>query len=286
MEHELFDYSPIVERPAINWPNGARVAFYVGVNIEEYPAGVPGPGPIPPTIGLDPDPGNAGWRDYAPRVGIWRMMDAMDAAGVRGSVLLNSDVCKVNPQIIEAGNERGWVWLAHGKVNTTLQANMEEDAEREYLEQQVADIESSTGQRPRGWLGPGLTETHNTPRLLAELGFNYVLDWVNDDQPYHFNVPGMASVPYDIDLNDMTAWGTRNMNAWDWERTLLDKLEVLIEDSRSSVMALALHPFIVGHPHRVKYLKSLLRTIADTKEVWVTTSDEIADHFHKEHPAK
>jgi len=196
MENELYGYSPIVERAPIHWPGGARVAFYVGLNVEHFQLDGPSTSLIEATASLVPDALNYGWRDYGARVGIWRLMESLDRHGIRASALLNSDVCERYPQIIEAGRRRDWAWLAHGRTNSALHAGMTEAEERAVLADIVTTIETATGQRPHGWMGPALTETFRTPALLAELGLSYVLDWTNDDQPYRLNVPGMFSVPY------------------------------------------------------------------------------------------
>ena len=282
MENELYDYSPIVSRPRLEWPGGERVAFYIGLNLEHYHVDAPSTSIAPVTAGLVPDPMNYGWRDYSPRVGVWRLIELLDELGLRASVLLNSDVCKRYPQIIEAGNERGWAWLAHGQNNSTLQNAMTaSDAEREYLREMVETIETATGRRPRGWLGPALTETFQTPRLLRELGFTYLLDWCSDDQPYPLRIPGMISVPYTVELNDITLFVGRNLSGRDYEQLVADQLEQLLADGESTgrVMALALHPFVISQPFRHKYLARALQRIASTEGVWVTTSDEIAEHF-------
>jgi allantoinase len=178
-------------------------------------------------------------------------------------VLLNSDVCERYPQIIEAGRTRDWAWLAHGKTNSMLQTGMPVEEERALLRDVVDTIEKATGQRPRGWLGTGLTETFKTPELLAERGLSYLLDWTNDDQPYPLNVPGMLSVPYSVEL------------------MIKDQFDQLYADSADSgrVMALALHPFVIGQPFRHKYLDQALGYIANHPGVWLTTSDEIAEHY-------
>ena len=84
---------------------------------------------------------------------------------------------------------------------------MAREEERRFLTDVVNAITAATGRRPKGWMGPGLTETSNTPDLLAELGLSYVLDWTNDDQPYRLNVPGMLSVPYSVEINDLLLFG-------------------------------------------------------------------------------
>lgn len=202
MNQKLFDYSPIINRPKLEFPNGAKVAFWVGLNIEDYQVDKPSTSIFGGTAGLVPDPLNYGWRDYSPRVGVWRTMEVLDKHGIRASVLLNSDICKNYPEIIEEGNKRDWTWLAHGKNNSILQANMSIDEERAYLQEVVSTIKAHTGKEPRGWLGPALSETFNTPNLLEELGLTYILDWCNDDQPFKLNTNkrNMISVPIRLKL--------------------------------------------------------------------------------------
>jgi allantoinase len=281
MDNQLFDYSPITERPPLAWPGGARVAFYLGLNIEHYQVDRPSTSIFGGTAGLSPDPLNYGWRDYGPRVGIWRLIESIDRLGLRASVLLNSDVCSRYPQIIEAGRERGWAWLAHGRDNSTFEAGMSADEERAYLAEVVDTIEKATGSRPKGWLGPALTETFETPRLLAGLGLSYVLDWCNDDQPYRLNVDGMLSVPYSIEVNDVTLFVGKSLSGPDFRQIVIDQFDQLYADSATSgrVMALCLHPFIVNQPFRHRYLVEALEYIAGHGDVWLTTSDEIADHY-------
>ncbi|MFB1047075.1 polysaccharide deacetylase family protein [Streptomyces chrestomyceticus] len=281
MDNALFDYSPIVDREPIHWPGGARVAFYVGLNVEHYQVDRPSTSIFPGTAGLAPDPLNYGWRDYGPRVGIWRLIESLDRHGLRASVMLNSDVTRHYPQIIEAGRARGWAWVAHGRDNSTFQADMSVEDERAYLTEVVGTIEAATGRRPRGWLGPALTETFRTPELLAGLGLDYVLDWANDDQPYRLNVPGMLSVPYSIEVNDISLFVGKNLSGPDFVRIVEDQLDQLYADSATSgrVMSLVLHPFVINQPFRHKYLDQALEHIANHPGVWLTTSDEIAEHY-------
>jgi allantoinase len=283
MDNHLFDYSPIIHRPKLEWPNGARVAFWVGLNVEHYEVDKPGTSIFGGTAALQPDPLNYGWRDYAPRVGIWRMMDVLDKYGIRASVLLNSDVCRVYPQIIDEGNKRNWIWLAHGKNNTIFEAGMSLDEERGYLTDVVRTIAQSTGKQPKGWLGPALTETFNTPELLAELGLSYVLDWCNDDQPYPLRVKAgrMISVPYSIEMNDISLFVGKSLSGPDFAQMVMDQFDVLYDEGAHSgrVMCLALHPFVINQPFRHKYLDKALEYIAGRSDVWLTTSDEIADWY-------
>jgi allantoinase len=249
--NQLFDYSPITERPPIRWPGGARVAFYIGLSIDHS---------------LVPDPLDAGWRDYGARVGIWRTIQSLDRYGMRASALLDADAATRYPQIVEAGLDRDWAWLGHG---------------RGHLAEAVDTIASVTGQRPRGWLGPARPETFQTAALLAELGLRYVLDWTNDDQPYRLNVPGMLSVPYSLELNDLGLFLFRNLSGPEFVQVVKDQFEQLYADAEHSgrVMALALHPFVIGQAFRRRYLDQALADLAARPGIWLTTSDEIAEHY-------
>ncbi|GAA2115764.1 polysaccharide deacetylase family protein [Actinomadura alba] len=282
VENELFDYSPITDRAPIRWPGGARVAVYIGLNVEHFLVDRPSTSIWPGTADLVPDALNYGWRDYGPRVGIWRTIESLDRHGIRASVLLNSTVADHYPQIVKAGLNRNWAWLAHGRTNSILQAGMTLDEERRFLTDVVDTITAATGQRPRGWMGPGLTETFNTPALLAELGLSYVLDWTNDDQPYRLNVPGMLSVPYSVELNDLLLFG-KGTTGPEFVQIVKDQYEQLHADSEHSgrVMALALHPFVTGQPFRHKYLDQALEYLAAQPDIWLTTSDEIAEHYQR-----
>lgn len=280
MENTLFEYSPITERQAIEWPGGARVAVYVGLNVEHFLLDRPSTSIWPGTADLVPDALNYGWRDYGVRVGIWRTMRTLDRHGVRASVLLNSDVARHYPQIIKAGVERNWAWLAHGRTNSVPHANLTEAEERAELTGIVDTIAAATGSCPRGWMGPGLTETLNTPRLLAELGLDYVLDWTNDDQPYRLTVPGMISVPYTVELNDIGLFVGKTTSGPEFVRIVRDQYEQLSSDGGGRVMALALHPFVIGQAFRARYLDQALEFLAAQPDVWLTTSDEIATHYH------
>ncbi len=283
MENKLYAHSPIIRRPKLQFPNGARVAFWIGLNIEHYELDKPSTSIFGGTAGLVPDPLNYGWRDYAPRVGLWRMTEILDKHGIRASVLLNSDVCKHYPEIIEEGNKRNWVWLAHGKNNSTLQAGMDIDQERAYLTDIVTTLKKSTGKAPKGWLGPALSETFNTPDLLEDLGITYICDWCNDDQPFKLNTKRgkMISVPYSIEVNDIPLFVGKSFSGEDFYQLLVDQFDVLYEEGKHTgrVMCVALHPFITGLPFRSKYLDKALAYITSHRDVWLPTSDEIAEWY-------
>jgi allantoinase len=288
MDNTLYTYSPITERPVLAWPDGKRLAFYIGLNIEHYRIDAPSTSIFGGTTGLVPDPLNYGWRDYGPRVGIWRMIETLDRLGLRASAIVNSDVMGRYPQIVEAGAERDWAWIAHGRDNSTFHTAMEPEDERVYLRSVVDTIDAATGRRPHGWLGPSLTETSMTPAILAELGLEYTLDWCCDDQPFALDVDcerPFLSVPYSIELNDVSLFVGKSLSGADFQQIVIDQFDQLYADSADSgrVMALCLHPFIVNQAFRHKYLEKALEHIVSTSGVWCCTSDDIATWYLANH---
>ncbi|MFN0301974.1 MAG: polysaccharide deacetylase family protein [Burkholderiales bacterium] len=284
-EHDRFAYSAIVDRPPLRWPNGARVAVWVIPNIEHFLFDRPSTSVTSATIQCVPDVLNYSWRDFGARVGVWRMMDVMERYGVKGTVALNSDVCARYPRIIEAGNKLGWEWMGHGSNNSILLNQQSEDEERALIRHIVQTIQAGTGKKPRGWLGPALTESHRTLDLLAEAGIEYVGDWVNDEQPYPMRVKSgsMISIPYSIEVNDIPVFVDQKKTGEEFSRLICDEFDGLYEDGAKTgrVMAIALHPFLIGHAHRAKYFAQALAHVTSRIEVWVTTGGEIIDYYKK-----
>ncbi len=285
-EHDRFPYSAIVDRPVLRWPGGARVAVWIIPNIEHFLFDRPSASVTQVTTRYVPDVLNYSWRDYGVRVGVWRMLEIMERHGFRGTAALNADACDRYARILEEGRRLGWEWMAHGTNNSTIVNQQTEDEERALIGAVARTVERATGTRPRGWLGPALTESHRTPDLLAEAGFEYVADWVNDEQPYPLRVRSGAliSIPYSIEINDIPAFLDGHRSAEDFARMICDQFDVLYEDGAKTgrVMAICLHPFLIGHPYRSKYLDRALAHIASRQDVWRATGHEIVA-WYREH---
>jgi allantoinase len=284
-EHARFLYSAIVDRKPLRWPKGARVAVWVVPNIEHFLFDRPATSVTHVTTAFVPDVLNYSWRDYGVRVGIWRLMEVMERHGFKGTVALNSDVCDHYPRIIEEGNRLGWEWMGHGTNNSTLINRQSEEEERALIAGVVKTIEKSTGAHPRGWLSPALSESHRTLDILAENGIEYVGNWVNDEQPYPMRVKSgtMLSMPYSIEINDIPAFLDQKQSGEAFGRMICDQFDGLYEDGAKSgrVMAICLHPFLIGHPHRSKYFAQALAHIASRQEVWLAKGGEIAEWYKK-----
>jgi allantoinase len=274
-----FPYSPIIDRPALRWPNSARVAVWVIPNIEFFPLDATITGELPIVPNLLP------WarRDYGNRIGVFRLMDLMAKRNIRGTVALNSDICREHPRIIEAAMDLKWEFMGHCETNTKPLHRLEPEAEAASIKSTLSIIEKATGQRPKGWLGAGLNETWHTLDYLSAGGVRYIADWANDDEPYVMDVgnPKMVSIPYTIELNDITVLTREYQSTYEFAEIIRRQFEVLYEEGGRSakVMAIALHPWIIGVPHRIRALGAAFDVIANHQDVWFATGSEIVEAY-------
>lgn len=280
----LFDYWPYDNRPKIEWPDGARVAFWVAPNIEFYeldPAVNPHrkawPRPIPDISGY-------GTRDYGNRVGHMRMMRVLDRYGVRGSISLSTALCDHHPEIIELCKERGWEFFSHGIYNTRYTYGMDEAQERAMIEDAMETIEKHTGQKCSGYLAPALTHTDITMDLFAEAGGIYTCDLFHDDQPTPVRVRSgqkFISVPYSLEMNDTIVYAVNKIEPRRYGEMIKANFDRLYEEGKESgvVMCVPLHAYQVSHPHRLAAFEEALEYITGHSDVWVTTGREIAEYY-------
>jgi len=285
----LYDFWPYKDRPKISWPGGARIAFWVAPNIEFYELDPPLNPARKPWARPTPDILHYAQRDYGNRAGHWRMMEAMDRCGVRGSISLSVALCQHHPEIIAACVERDWEFFSHGIYNTRYCYGMDEAQERAIIEDSLETVMAATGQRIAGWLAPALTHTERTFDLLAEYGIRYTCDLFQDDQPQpvHVRKGRLISMPYSLEVNDVIAYNSYLMSPRRYGDVLKMQFDQLYEEGGESgtVMCIPLHAYLVGHPHRVGPFADALEYITSHKDVWVTTAREIADYYYQHYYA-
>lgn len=276
-------YSAIVDRPPLRWPGGARVAFWIVPNIEHYeylPAqnSVRNPWPRSP----HPDVLGYGSRDYGNRVGVWRLFELLDRHGLRGTTSCNLAAFEHYPAILEACLERNWDYMCHGIYNTRYHWNLTQEQERAEVADCVQTFRRMTGRQLAGWLSPALSNTVNTPDLLAEAGIKYYCDWLHDDQPVPMAVRSgrLITVPYSVDLNDAPVQ-LQGHEGDEFERMIRDAFDVLYAEGEDSgrVMCIAIHPYISGQPHWIGHLDRALSYVFGHEGVWKATGEEIADWY-------
>jgi allantoinase len=280
--HNRYDYSPIIERPNFDWPDGKRLAFYVALNVENFSFGE-GLGHTPTALGPQPDVRNFAWRDYGLRVGIWRIFDMMEELGLPMCHLLNASVCEKMPQIPNRIRQRGDEVVGHGFTNSERQSDMDEATEREMIVHATEVLANTCGQRPFGWMGPWISETHLTPDLLREAGYKFIMDWPADDQPFWMRTRSgpILSMPYPIEINDSPVMLSRTQPATDFHKMILDQFEEMLHQSKASplVFGISLHTFCAGQPFRLIQIRAALKAILSHpafEKVWVTTPGQIA----------
>src|SRR5690242_2560325 len=280
---ERISYSAIAERPALKLPGGARLAVWVIVNVEEWDIDQTMPRTVltPPAGGSPmPDIPNWCWHEYGNRVGFWRMLEVLDEHEIRAVLAVNGTAINAYKPIAKAAVERQWEFIGHGYTQRNMQ---KVENERDDVARTSAAIREVTGKNPRGWLGPGLTETWETPDLLAEEGYDYVCDWVLDDEPVVLKTRGkpIVNIPYTQECNDVAMMLIQHHKASEYRDRALDQFAQLYSDARrgARVMALVLHPYIIGAPHRLRYVREALAHISGHDDVVFWTGEQILDWY-------
>ena len=283
-------YLPIHERPKLCLPGDARVAVWTIVNVENWdPAAAMPRTVLPPPMGqpLLPDLPNWAWHEYGMRVGFWRFLDALGSRGLKASFALNGTCCALYPAVCRAALDAGWDFMGHGFVQRPMHRVDDQAAAIGDTVKAIADF---TGRQPRGWESPGLTETLETADLLAEAGIEYVADWVLDDQPVPIRTRAgrLVSVPYTVEVNDVVLSAVQRLPSDEILRRGRDQFDRLWQDGATAprIMAISIHPYLTGVPHRIKHLEALYDYILGHDGVVHWTGADILDWYKAETAAQ
>jgi len=283
---KLYDYWPYQNRPKIEWPNGAKIAFWVAPNIEFYELNPPENPHRKPWPQAYPAVGGYSIRDYGNRVGHSRQMRLLEKYGVRGSISLSTALCDHHPEIIELCAERDWEFFSHGVYNTRYTYGLSESQEREMIQDSIDTIEKHTGKKPAGYLAPALSHSEQTIDLFAEAGGSYTCDLFHDDQPTPVHVRSenkFISIPYSLEMNDTIAYVVNKVEPRRYGQMIKDSFDRLYLEGNESgtVMCIPTHNYQVSCPHRMRAFEEALEYITGHSDVWVTTGREIADYYIK-----
>jgi len=293
-----YDYVPMPDRSPLRWPGGHRIAVIFTINCEFWPMTWDkpeplypgGPASIPHVLPGDvPDYANWTWREYGHRVGVWRLFDEFDRAGVPTTCTINALTALERTPIVEAANERGWEILAHNWSQTDIMSSYagKPDEERDVIQRIIDAYEGVLGRRPRGWLSSSLRSTHETPHLLKELGFDFMACYLNDDQPYMMGTRHgpLVQIPYSNDINDFAVFSRGAMAASGAFERFRDEFDILYEESETSgrIMNIGLHPHVMGRGFAVKALRQFISYVKDIDGVWFPKREEISDWYAENH---
>ncbi len=276
-------YSAIVDRPPLVLPGRARVVVWPVVNVEVWDIGRPMPRQVlaPPTgVTHQPDVPNWGWHEYGMRVGFWRMKAILDELKIVPSLSVNARVCLDYRPVAEAARDAGWEFMGHSYDQRPIHSEPDQAG---MIQRSVKVLREFTGRQPVGWMGPGLTETLETPELLAAAGIRYVADWVIDDEPCTIRTRhgNLVTMPYSLELNDIAMMVVQHHAAREWEVRCMDYFERVHREGkeRAKVMAIAVHPYISGVPHRIGYFEAVFRRLRKQKGVLFWTGEQILDWY-------
>jgi allantoinase len=276
-------YSAIVDRPVRTLPGGARMQVWVIVNVEHWSIENPMPRTVlSPPMGqpLQPDVPNWSWHEYGMRVGFWRLFDALNKRGIVPTLALNGWVCSSYPRVAEAALKQGWEFMGHGHIQGPMHKLPNQ---LEAIEQTVAEIKAFTGRAPVGWESPGLTETPDTLDYLSQAGIEYVADWVLDDQPVWLNAKPkpVLSVPYTVEINDIPMMLLQQHRSEEMYLRGVAQFDRLLQESQTipRVMAISVHPYVTGVPHRIRHFERLLDYIQAQPGVLIQTGEQISNDF-------
>lgn len=276
-------YSALPERPPLRLPGDTRLAVWIIVNVEDWDEAYPMPRQAltaPSGAQVVPDLPNWAWHEYGMRVGFWRIRAALARHGIRATLSCNGRVCLTYPPVARAAMDDGWEFMGHGYFQRPM--HLVED-QRAVIRDTLHTIERFTGQRPVGWLGPGLTQTLETTDLLAEAGLRYCADWVVDDEPVrvataHGDIVGM---PYSVELNDIPLMMIQHHEARHLKDRVIEQFERLYAEGadRAKVLSLAVHPYITGVPHRIRWFEEALAHMAAHAGVRFMTGADLLDWY-------
>jgi len=280
---DRYGFSPIPSRPVYDFPDGKRLAVYFALNIEAFEFGR-NPGPDFTSLPSAPFHRGYAYRDYGNRVGLWRIHRLFAEFDIPLGIIVNASVYDACPEVLVPFRERGDEFIGHGRTNSERQVEMSAADEAAMMAEVVARITAEEGHPPRGWLGPFISQSAQTPELLKKNGFDYMLDWFYDDQPTWFRTGEgpILAVPYpSMELNDLPAYVNRKASDSDFTTMLIDCFDEQLEESQlyPQVFAASLHTFLTGQPHRIRQLRRVLAHIAARRDrIWITTPGRIARH--------
>ena len=279
-DHGWFGWQPMStrQRPGISLPPLTLSAVVDLTAVEWEP---PGAEPIiRPTGGRGyapfPDYPRMSQREYGHRAGIFRLLDVIEAAGISPIVVLDVLTATHYPSLLDRLRDRVAEFVAGGlSASRPVTSAMSEDEEQAYVGATLEQLGATLGTVPAGWMGPQWSESHRTPRVLAEHGIVYTMDWGNDEQPYAFTgaATGLWSYPLSWELSDLNLLVERSVPDTQYGAALTEAADVLVADGavQPRVMGLHLHPWITGQPHMAQVLGDALGRITATTGVRTAT---------------
>ncbi len=287
MDHDRYEWSMLTDRPRVRWPQGKTLAVWVNVSLEHFPLNPVGkPVKLPGSMTMPyPDLRHYTLRDYGNRVGIYRFLNAFKRLGVQASFAVNAELAVRYPALLRALADHGGEVLGHSwNMDTPHAGGLAEADEAALIERSLATLRAATGQPVKGWLSPGKLQSPQTPELLHAHGIEYFADWVNDELPYLFNTAQgpLWSLPLTTEIEDRFVVMDNQHSEESWAEQVKDACDLLLAESREQggrLLAISLHPWVMGQPHRMKHLEAALAYVLAQPGVWNAQPGEVLAEF-------
>lgn len=283
MDQSLYGWRPVADRPKARWPGERSVAAMVVLPIEWHmldpsikPFKHPGAMQTP-----WPDLRHYTTRDYGPRVGAFRLLQALKDKGLKGTLAINALALDRYRPLVEAALEDGHEIAAHGWATDAIHhSGMSEDEERA-LVARTRQAFSVAGLTPRAWMSPARQQSFRTLALIAEAGFDVCLDWEQDEVPVTMTTDAgvVRGVPLMNELDDRSLLIDRRQTEDAWADQVLEAAAFLKTDCDGidrRVLGFTLTSYVAGQPFRMQAVRRLLDGLAADPAVWSATASEIA----------
>jgi allantoinase len=290
MDHDRYDWSMLGDRSPVQWPGGAKLALWINVSLQFFPLDQEGK-PFAPPGGMTmpyPDLRHFTLRDYGNRVGVYRVLEALDRFGLRATFAINGQLAERTPTLVARIAERGDEILGHGwNMDSLHYGGLDERVEQSQVTNTLEALRAASGQPVRGWLSPARNESERTPELLAENGIDYFCDWVNDDMPYPFRTDSgpLTALPLSTELEDRFVVMNNFHSEQSWCEQVCDACDMLLAEAATGggrLLALSLHPWLIGQPHRIAKLEAALEYITGKDGIWNASAGEIVDSWRSQ----
>jgi allantoinase len=288
MDHDYYDWSMMADRAPVQWPNGSKVALWINVAMQYFPLNQQGK-PFAPVGGMTtayPDLRHYTLREYGNRVGIFRLLKAFDKYDVKATFAVQTRLAERYPYLINKLMERGDELICHGwHMDAPHYGGQDRAIEAELVKKSLDGLRSITGRDIKGWLSPSKSQSFNTPELLAENGIDYMCDWINDELPYAFRTPAgdITAMPLSTELEDRFIMQANLHSESEYADQIIDAFDFLLAEATETgagrMLALSIHPWMLGQPHRIGKLEQVLEYITGHDSVWSASAGGICDSW-------
>ncbi|MFA3791261.1 polysaccharide deacetylase family protein [Aliiglaciecola sp. SL4] len=290
MDHDLYDWSMLSQRKPIVWPKQKKLALWVNINVQFFPLNQrDNPVPVPGGMKMPyPDLRHFSLRDYGNRVGIFRLFKALDKFNIKPTIAVNGAMVERAPYLMDVIKERGNEVIAHGwQMDMLHHGDVSPKDEASWIVKSVETLRERFDQPVTGWLSPGRLQSENTPKLLKQNGIDYMCDWVNDDLPYAFRTETgeLTAMPLSNELDDFFILQNNLHSEDSYAEQIEDACDLLLSEAQTQggrLLALNIHPWMLGQPHRIACFEKALEHISSQDGVWSASASEIYQNWQSQ----